>query len=1111
MNVGRTEGYIILLDEELLAAKGMIVKPDKVVPDKKEISAKLARQTRDRFDLRAAIDVQQRELYAEFKDENSDLEKAVAHTKTAVLKTLALQKGGGNSENYFWGDEPPMQITQGLTVMPDWFVAKDAISLHLSDWDIDELDVDVDVDFARGPSLCKLMRHFGYGSGLEKNKDLLTEIRTKKALNEILASASKPVVTSEDGGEILNDTSLPEQLRSDILGKIASQVSSIPSVQKSDLELSSQASSTNDLNRTKEIVSSLEHSGGPDNVATWYDYNVLNLAFESVWTSTFDKNFEETASQLFRETVKVMPDDPFGRIQMESIHAHNELVKVLNGIAGDPEADNAIRAVPVLPREVLEYLPRMDPYTWSSFSDSKQVEIVNIFRDYERQRDDPSIPNQDKLRMDDAVEQAENAVRQLWSPDSAGGALTYVVPSKPQNNLARLALQMQSQLNEPYVFNYFVPGSVNFGLMETTRTNFYSMGMEPTRCVSTFPLAPGETFEFSYKSETTQSLNEKRLEKTLRETNFENQKTTKSEVTAMAKVTQALELQAGGDGGLNFGIVNINAQASAKNNSAQERQKTNKRILEGVSKVEKKLHNETHISFDTTSNFEEEVSTKRTISNPNNELTVTYILYELERRYRVSTNMQRAEPVIAVALDMPAPHEINEIFIMRYSSIFRDVLLSSDFEGALDFVEDGLSADLARIEIAKATHEKQSRLYDTSEASALELAQMVKSHRERVTSYSNHAIDAEEREDTAGDIFGAIMSGGLTELFGDDNDGKSPEYYQAKADNAEKALNYLTSEYEAKVRHMRSAEDGLNQASKALSDLMVEKSRKDILIAQFILHLKDNIFHYMHEIWKREHKDKRFFSLYDMEVPFFPASDTNYRLRRPQPGDKFQAPIPGLRRDANPYVLEFDAPTPPSDQSDVPRRKLADIADLDSPLGFRGNFAIFPLRECCLITDVMLHSYFDEYFGTKDPATNRSYTAKDLIAYAKEAWNFKYSSATSPDADPTPFLSEIEKQELAQLIERLSLTNPGGEIETLFHTGQVYLDALVGENTLLEPFKRAHREHDQNKVQEEVRKARLENLRFAARLAQDQPLLDDPDVDKRTEIIGNPQQILNGE
>jgi hypothetical protein len=57
---------------------------------------------------------------------------------------------------------------------------------------------------------------------------------------------------------------------------------------------------------------------------------------------------------------------------------------------------------------------------------------------------------------------------------------------------------------------------------------------------------------------------------------------------------------------------------------------------------------------------EDETTSYRELRNPNDELTVTYLFYELQRRYLVTESLHRATPVILVANDVPAPHEIDQ-------------------------------------------------------------------------------------------------------------------------------------------------------------------------------------------------------------------------------------------------------------------------------------------------------------------------------------------------------------------------------------------------------------------------------------------------------------------
>ena len=98
--------------------------------------------------------------------------------------------------------------------------------------------------------------------------------------------------------------------------------------------------------------------------------------------------------------------------------------------------------------------------------------------------------------------------------------------------------------------------------------------------------------------------------------------------------------------------------------------------------------------------------------------------------------------------------------------------------------------------------------------------------------------------------------------------------------------------------------------------------------------------------------------------------------------------------------------------------------------------------------------------------------------------------------DPNSSLTEEERDALVQAVTN-ELTNPTSANETvILPTGQLYMEALKGEQTLLEDFKLAHRGLDVLKVQEEVREGRLENLRRGLRMVGDSPDLEDPDIEK---------------
>src|SRR5262249_19370730 len=89
-------------------------------------------------------------------------------------------------------------------------------------------------------------------------------------------------------------------------------------------------------------------------------------------------------------------------------------------------------------------------------------------------------------------------------------------------------------------------------------------------------------------------------------------------------------------------------------------------------------------------------------------------------------------------------------------------------------------------------------------------------------------------------------------------------------------------------------------------------------------------------------------------------------------------------------------------------------------------------------------------------------------------------------------------KEIKQLIiERLTSGRAEGD-RVIVPTNSLYIEALVGTHPLLEDFKLMHRALDVKKVQAEVRRAELENIRLAARALKGND--EDPDIEKKIVI-----------
>jgi hypothetical protein len=183
---------------------------------------------------------------------------------------------------------------------------------------------------------------------------------------------------------------------------------------------------------------------------------------------------------------------------------------------------------------------------------------------------------------------------------------------------------------------------------------------------------------------------------------------------------------------------------------------------------------------------------------------------------------------------------------------------------------------------------------------------------------------------------------------------------------------------------------------------------------------------------------------------------------------------------------------------------LAEVAQLDRLMGFKGNYLIFPLAQSNALTDFMMTPYVDSELGLRDPDEFGNFTPEEFVAYA-HALNEQMQRQLEN--------GEITEEQVQQTIDQLTeqykrlLSAPRrAEDQIIVPTGSLYVESLPAAQPTLETFKAEHRVMDVKKVQAEVRRLEMENVRYAARILSDER--DDPEVEKKIIIDGRPDAIV---
>jgi hypothetical protein len=174
---------------------------------------------------------------------------------------------------------------------------------------------------------------------------------------------------------------------------------------------------------------------------------------------------------------------------------------------------------------------------------------------------------------------------------------------------------------------------------------------------------------------------------------------------------------------------------------------------------------------------------------------------------------------------------------------------------------------------------------------------------------------------------------------------------------------------------------------------------------------------------------------------------------------------------------------------------LAQIADLDRPLGFKGNYMIFPLRKSNPLTDLMMVPYVDTELGLHDPDELGGWAPDDFARYARCLLEAHRQRADLTDAEYAALETRLREQHTRILSSPRRVSD-----EVIVPANSLFIEALPGAHPLLEDFKLDHRRMDVEKVREETRKLKLESLRYAARILDNS--FDDPEIDRQIVING---------
>lgn len=587
----------------------------------------------------------------------------------------------------------------------------------------------------------------------------------------------------------------------------------------------------------------------------------------------------------------------------------------------------------------------------------------------------------------------------------------------------------------PYTFEPFLKNSWNFGLRVTYRQEWRSLGNQRGEVVKTIPLGPKQVEKVTTKivrrtkvTKTAETL--KSVEETSEITD-----TTKDSNEIVNEASENFGWNVEAEASVGFSVVSASVSGGAHEETEKRSKQASTHLSESMQKTASKIKTDTKTVVTTESESTYEMETSSEITNPNEEIPITYVYSKLLRQYEIFTSVAEIQNIIMIAEPIPKPYEVNFEWVKKHDWILAKVLLDDSFRDALTSISQA------------------PKPIDYSEIKSL-------------------------LESKLGDVLGTKESPGFLERFAEKTAGGGLSL--AGMDMIDEA--------------QKNFKEALQKSFDTERELEFLEVKRDRLYQ----HIRDNILHYCRAIWAQEDPQQRILrykSLY-IQIPttwdFYGKISGEEDLSL----DELLNKIKFFETDEDETtVFDLDGEFRENGESTV---DISDLINPIGPIGYYGNYAIYKIKPEFIQSDLFImlqirktpYLYYrsedDENPILMDPELKRL-TQEHLGVGPKDEdeklemielipeLRVLYSAAEEVGEDElTEFLDdeEIFKEYYPEFLFRKERSR-----RFLLETQNLLIDIQPGSGTALESFKLAHRGLDVLKTLEEKKTLELENKR----------------------------------
>jgi hypothetical protein len=289
--------------------------------------------------------------------------------------------------------------------------------------------------------------------------------------------------------------------------------------------------------------------------------------------------------------------------------------------------------------------------------------------------------------------------------NTLGGDAVWVLSEAPRweqaANVVRSRTMLSLQLVEadfgvdesvsPYGFAPYPDDIVNFGLRLVYRQTWTPLGTQPGEIVRTLPLGPKQVERVSVKFARRSRVGKTFESSRSSETDTETTETTKDSSEVVAEASESLSWHVEAEASASNGFASGKVTAGASGETASASKDTKSRLNETMEKTASRMRSEVKVVVSTESETSFEESRSSEITNPNDEIAITYVYTRLQRQYEITTELSEVSSVVFVPNVLP--DVVDAEWIRKHDWIIGKVLLDESFADDLAAVRRGTEGD----------------------------------------------------------------------------------------------------------------------------------------------------------------------------------------------------------------------------------------------------------------------------------------------------------------------------------------------------------------------------------------------------------------------------------